>query len=195
MSAASSEAKVRTPTEQRQVHYISDNVYTLGTLSCAVCGQAFPIHTNAWQRSTCDWCGTLHEPGTYSAFQQHLRTSRGTSGGIQTSNKVCSLDTSAALFFTEKEVGAAVEHIRQTLGDTAGAGGSSFFGAAPGPTGGVTRAGVTEVDNRIIEESFCETCGIHRSCKTFARQTRSADEGQTIFFQCTECGSEWQQNS
>lgn len=57
------------------------------------------------------------------------------------------------------------------------------------------RSGTTEVDNRIIEEAFCEKCGVHRPCKSFARQTRSADEGQTIFYQCTICSSEWQQNS
>ncbi|CAM73150.1 transcription factor S-II-like protein [Leishmania infantum JPCM5] len=189
MSASSEAAKLQTPPQQRQVHYISDNVYSLGTLSCAVCGQTFPIHTNACQRSTCGWCGTLHEPGTHSALQKHHRAMRRTSDGVKTSSKMCSLDTSAALFFTEKEVTAAVEYIRQTLG------GTSPFGAAPGAVGGAKSAGITEVDNRIIEEAFCETCGVHRPCKTFARQTRSADEGQTIFFQCTKCSSEWQQNS
>ncbi|CAG9583961.1 RNA_polymerase_I_subunit_RPA12 [Leishmania major strain Friedlin] len=189
MSASSRAAKLQTPPQQQQVHYISDNVYSLGTLSCAVCGQTFPIHTNACQRSTCGWCGTLHEPGTHSALQQHHRAMRRTGDSVKMSSKVCSLDTSAALFFTEKEVTAAVEYIRQTLGDT------SPFGTAPGAAGGAKRAGITEVDNRIIEEAFCEMCGVHRPCKTFARQTRSADEGQTIFFQCTKCSSEWQQNS
>lgn len=50
-------------------------------------------------------------------------------------------------------------------------------------------------DNRVIEEAFCEKCGTHRPCRSFARQTRSADEGQTIFFQCTTCNSEWSHNS
>ncbi|KAG5464265.1 hypothetical protein LSCM1_00446 [Leishmania martiniquensis] len=195
MAAASFAGKLRPPPEQMQVHYISDNVYTLGTLSCAVCGHAFPIHTNAWQRSTCGCCGTLHEPGTHSAFRHHLQAPRGASGGVHTNAKVCALNTSAALFFTETEVSAAVEHIRQALGDAASAGASPPFGSAPGTAGGATRAGITEVDDRIIEEAFCETCGSHRPCKTFARQTRSADEGQTIFFQCTKCNSEWQQNS
>ncbi|GET93510.1 transcription factor S-II-like protein [Leishmania tarentolae] len=189
MAASSGTTKLHTPPQQRQVYYISDNVYSLGTLSCAVCGQTFPIHTNAYQRSTCGWCGTLHEPGTHSALQQHLRAMRGKSDVVKMSNKVCPLDTSAALFFTEKEVTAAVEYIHQTLD------GTSPLGAAPVAVGGAKRAGITEVDNRIIEEAFCETCGAHRPCKTFARQTRSADEGQTIFFQCTKCSSEWQQNS
>ncbi|KAG5488837.1 hypothetical protein JIQ42_00454 [Leishmania sp. Namibia] len=195
MPASSGAEKLRPPPEQLRVHYISDNLYSLGTLSCAVCGQAFPIHTNAWQRSTCSWCGTPHEPGTHSAFRHHLRAPRGTSSGVNVNSKVCSLDTSAALFFTTKEVTAAVEHIRQTLSDSVGAGASSSFGSAPGAAGGAKRAGITEVDNRIIEDAFCETCGAHRPCKTFARQTRSADEGQTVFFQCTRCNSEWQQNS
>ncbi|KAG5490571.1 hypothetical protein JKF63_00691 [Porcisia hertigi] len=195
MSAILDTAKLQTPSEQQQVHYISDNLYSLGTLSCAICGHAFPICTNAWQRSSCGWCGTLHEPGTHSAFQNHLRTSNGTNGGVNACKKACSLNTSAALLFTEKEVTAAMEHIRQTLGDCAGAGAASSSAAAPGTAGRFQRIGNTEVDNRIIEEAFCETCGVHTLCKTFARQTRSADEGQTIFFQCTKCGSEWQQNS
>lgn len=56
-------------------------------------------------------------------------------------------------------------------------------------------AGSVEVDNRVIEEAFCERCEKHTPCRSFARQTRSADEGQTIFFQCTVCKSEWQHNS
>ncbi|KAK7200500.1 DNA-directed RNA polymerase I subunit [Novymonas esmeraldas] len=186
MASSTSAAKLRTPMEQQQVHYISDNVFTLGTLSCAVCGHAFPIHTNAWQRSTCSWCGTLHEPGTYSAFQHRHRTAHGKSAGVNVSNKTCALNTSAALFFTTAEIDAAAHHISQTLGV------SSPSSEAAGQT---KRVGITEVDNRIIEDAFCETCGTHRPCKTFARQTRSADEGQTIFFQCTTCNSEWQQNS
>lgn len=193
MSSSSATTKLQTPAEQRQVHYISDDVYTLGTLSCAVCGHAFPVHSSAWQRNTCGWCGALHEPGTHSAFQHHLRAQRGAAAGVSTGTKSCAFNTSAALFFTEAEVSAAVEHIRQTLGGAAGAVSSSS--AAGGAPVGARRAGTTEVDNRIIEEAFCETCGMHRPCKTFARQTRSADEGQTIFFQCTKCGSEWQQNS
>ena len=53
----------------------------------------------------------------------------------------------------------------------------------------------TSKDHRVIEEAFCEKCGTHRPCRSFARQTRSADEGQTIFFQCTICNSEWSHNS
>lgn len=192
MSAASS-PQLQTPAEQRQVHYVSDNVFSLGTLSCAVCGQAFPIQTNPWQRTTCSCCGTLHEPGTHTAFQRHLRAARGTPG-VNVQNKVCSTNTAAAMFFTEKEVALAAQYIKDTLGDEVETGVPSS--TAAGAKGGIAkRAGQTEVDNRVIEDAFCETCGVHRPCKTFARQTRSADEGQTIFFQCTKCNSEWQQNS
>mmetsp|Transcript_38353 Transcript_38353/g.44679 ORF Transcript_38353/g.44679 Transcript_38353/m.44679 type:complete len:143 (+) Transcript_38353:191-619(+) len=52
-----------------------------------------------------------------------------------------------------------------------------------------------DVDNRVIEEAFCDRCNAHRPCRTFARQTRSADEGQTIFLTCTVCKSEWSLNS
>lgn len=56
-------------------------------------------------------------------------------------------------------------------------------------------ASQTAKDNRVIEEAFCERCNTHRPCRTFARQTRSADEGQTIFLTCTVCKSEWSLNS
>lgn len=56
-------------------------------------------------------------------------------------------------------------------------------------------AGAVKVDNRVMEEAFCEVCGKHTQCLSYARQTRSADEGQTIFYQCTICKTEWQQNS
>ncbi|KAL7707528.1 DNA-directed RNA polymerase I subunit [Lotmaria passim] len=184
-----------TPLEQRQVHYVSDNVFSLGTLGCAVCGQAFPTRTNAWQKSTCTCCGTLHEPGTFTAFQRQQCTPH----GVSVNHKVCSTNTAAAMFFTEEEVRQATKYITDALGDefvSGGNGASSSASPTAGATGAITkRAGQMEVDNRVIEDAFCETCGVHRPCKTFARQTRSADEGQTIFFQCTKCGSEWQQNS
>eukprot|EP00758_Cryptobia_borreli_P006642 Tbor_TRINITY_DN5187_c4_g1::TRINITY_DN5187_c4_g1_i1::g.25587::m.25587/K03000/RPA12, ZNRD1; DNA-directed RNA polymerase I subunit RPA12 len=50
-------------------------------------------------------------------------------------------------------------------------------------------------DNRVIEEAFCEKCNLFRPCHSYARQTRGADEGQTIFFECTVCKSEWTLNS
>ncbi|KPI84149.1 putative DNA-directed RNA polymerase I subunit [Leptomonas seymouri] len=192
MPAASS-PQLQTPAEQRQVHYVSDNVFTLGTLCCAVCGQAFPLHTSVWQRATCSCCGTYHDPGAYSAFQQQARAPGGTVAGASVNNKTCYTNTAAALLFTEREVALAAQHIRDVLGDEPVCGATS---STAGAKGGITkRAGQMEVDNRVIEDAFCETCGVHRPCKTFARQTRSADEGQTIFFQCTKCGSEWQQNS
>lgn len=190
MHAASS-PQLRTPAEQRQVHYISDNVFGLGTLGCAVCGHAFPIHTNAWQRSTCATCGTAHEPGSYTAFQRHQQ--QGGSRGVRVQHKVCTTNTAAAMFFTEKEVALATKYIQDTLGEVLGS--SAAASSTGGKSAFAKRAGQTEVDNRIIEDAFCETCGEHRPCKSFARQTRGADEGQTIFFQCTKCGSEWQQNS
>jgi DNA-directed RNA polymerase I subunit RPA12 len=195
MSAASS-PELQTPLEQRQVHYISDNVFGLGTLGCAVCGQAFPISTSALQRTMCACCGALHEPGSYSAFQQQRRASSvAGASGVKAREKACSTNTAAAMFFTEKEVTLAMQHIESLLGDEL-VNGASTSSAAGVKAGGITkRAGQMEVDNRVIEDAFCETCGVHRPCKTFARQTRSADEGQTIFFQCTKCGSEWQQNS
>jgi DNA-directed RNA polymerase subunit M/transcription elongation factor TFIIS len=62
---------------------------------------------------------------------------------------------------------------------------------------GVATTGAVEAvkDNRVVEEAFCERCNAFRRCFTFAQQTRSADEGQTIFYTCTVCRTEWSSNS
>lgn len=82
------------------------------------------------------------------------------------------------LRFAEGDLLFAVDLIREKV-------------AAEGPS----QASQAGKDNRVIEEAFCERCNTHRPCKTFARQTRGADEGQTIFYCCTVCKSEWSHNS
>ena len=51
------------------------------------------------------------------------------------------------------------------------------------------------VDQRAIEEALCEHCNKVQECYTYAQQTRGADEGQTIFFQCKTCKNEWSLSS
>ena len=50
-------------------------------------------------------------------------------------------------------------------------------------------------DSRVQEEAFCSQCNKFQLCFTYARQTRGADEGQTIFYECKVCKSEWSLNS
>jgi DNA-directed RNA polymerase subunit M/transcription elongation factor TFIIS len=68
---------------------------------------------------------------------------------------------------------------------------SSMLAANGAVTIGKQAAG----DNRVVEDALCEKCGKFRPCHTYARQTRGADEGQTIFYECTVCKSEWSLNS
>ncbi|CBH18049.1 DNA-directed RNA polymerase I subunit, putative [Trypanosoma equiperdum] len=86
--------------------------------------------------------------------------------------------TTAALLFTKAEIDAAWKSVKHSLEEARR-----------------EDVGVAQTDNRVEEEAFCEKCGVPRKCKVFARQIRSADEGQTVFYQCTSCDSEWQLNS
>nr|CCC95615.1 hypothetical protein, unlikely [Trypanosoma congolense IL3000] len=88
------------------------------------------------------------------------------------------MNTAAAVLFTSEEIKMVQESVRQHLGNASSC--DAFR---------------THTDNRVEEEVYCEKCAAHRRCKMFARQIRSADEGQTIFYQCTKCNSEWQLNS
>ncbi|CCW61204.1 unnamed protein product [Phytomonas sp. EM1] len=168
-------------------HYISDSVYTLGTLSCSVCGHPFPINSCARVQMSCEACGTLHRDT--NATISHVPS---------VSFSHASALYAAARLFTQDTINALVSHVMCSLNVNAnptcgeGTAGETVDGS---PVQGKMQVGITEIDNRVIEEALCEGCGEHRPCKTFARQTRSADEGQTIFFQCTVCKLEWQQNS
>ncbi|CCW69214.1 unnamed protein product [Phytomonas sp. Hart1] len=164
---------------QGKPHYIAEDVYTLGTLSCAVCGQAFPINSCARMSMSCGACGTLHQAAETAGSHASSTTLSSTSALY-----------AAARLFTQDAVDAVMRWMEASQEEDAS--GTTAAGAS---TQGKPRVGTTEVDNRVIEEALCETCGVHRPCKSFARQTRGADEGQTIFYQCTVCKSEWQQNS
>ncbi|OIV98024.1 hypothetical protein TanjilG_12255 [Lupinus angustifolius] len=59
-----------------------------------------------------------------------------------------------------------------------------------------------ELGINIIEEEkvqlskvnkTCEKCG-HNEAIFYTRQMRSADEGQTTFYTCTDCGHQFQEN-
>ncbi|ORC91367.1 DNA-directed RNA polymerase [Trypanosoma theileri] len=157
--------------------FTSARALALGSTYCAVCGQWVSQQNNNPHSSTnwCQHCGSMQtsEPGNHHHHHYYDNAYM-----FEASN-----NTSAALLFTPAEIRAAQEEVIARR---------KKINAAEG---GETTVGITQVDNRVLEEAFCENCGVHRQCKVFARQTRSADEGQTIFYQCTKCQSEWQLNS
>ena len=50
-------------------------------------------------------------------------------------------------------------------------------------------------DTRQTEDALCEKCSCVRKCFTHALQIRGADEGQTIFYECSHCHNQWSLNS
>lgn len=57
------------------------------------------------------------------------------------------------------------------------------------------QSGTETEDTRATEEAMCEKCKRQRKCYVFAQQTRGADEGQTIFYECSVCTHQWSLNS
>jgi len=52
----------------------------------------------------------------------------------------------------------------------------------------------TTEDGRALVEEQCPKCN-HNEAKYSTLQMRSADEGQTIFYECTKCGHVWKVNA
>ncbi|KAG8346835.1 putative transcription factor S-II-like protein [Trypanosoma vivax] len=144
--------------------------FPMGSQCCAVCGSWIPF-----QQQFPNDTPTEMRPGSYLCCQScfSLQPVRALPNYREPSTV-----TSAALLFTKEEINAAQKEVQQRMAAAA-----------------KEEVGTTHVDNRVEEEAFCESCGVHRKCKVFARQIRSADEGQTIFYQCTACRAEWQLNS
>jgi DNA-directed RNA polymerase I subunit RPA12 len=57
------------------------------------------------------------------------------------------------------------------------------------------KSGKETEDQRATEVAFCDKCKEMRKCFVYAQQTRGADEGQTIFFECSKCSNQWSLNS
>lgn len=158
----------------------------MGTVSCNVCGAVFaPFNASSSGDALCRSCGAIHlnnvgKPQNTGFGSSMLSLEKGTvlQGSEMSSSSAVPLD---GTIFSSESLDAAEKSMQQRL---------QSLTSLTGKT-----AGVTEVDNRVLEETFCEHCGKHTPCRSFARQTRSADEGQTIFFQCEVCRSEWQHNS
>ncbi|KEG08986.1 DNA-directed RNA polymerase [Trypanosoma grayi] len=151
----------------------SSRVLAMGSACCALCGNWMPQQQQQQQHQQ----HGNHRHHYTTTWCQRCNTLQSPAHEAYP-REACS-NTAAALLFTPAEIRAAQVEVQAR--------------AAEATT--TATVGTTHVDNRVLEEAFCESCGVHRHCKVFARQTRSADEGQTIFYQCTKCRAEWQLNS
>ncbi|ESL08865.1 DNA-directed RNA polymerase [Trypanosoma rangeli SC58] len=144
-------------------------VLSMGSTCCASCGAWMSQQGSLSSSSAAMWCQQcgIHNNDNSGIHEPYTCDARN--------------NTAAALLFAPEEIRAAQAEVLMARAKT-----DRTVEVA---------VGSTHVDNRVLEEAFCDTCGVHRQCKVFARQIRSADEGQTIFYQCTMCNAEWQLNS
>ena len=55
-------------------------------------------------------------------------------------------------------------------------------------------AALQEGRTRSTVDEPCPKCG-HQGMEFYTLQLRSADEGQTVFYECTSCGHKYSQNN
>ena len=56
------------------------------------------------------------------------------------------------------------------------------------------RASGGEKPKRAVVQEPCPQCG-NPEVEYYTMQMRSADEGETVFYECAECGHKWNQNN
>jgi DNA-directed RNA polymerase I subunit RPA12 len=66
--------------------------------------------------------------------------------------------------------------------------------AAPAWASGRAELSVKRKSTRATVEQECPACG-HGILEFYTMQMRSVDEGQTVFYECLECGHRFSQNN
>ena len=141
-----------------------------GTLLCPACGDVFPLHSSCAIMS-CNRCNAKVDIGS--------RLSSTAPGAV---------DVVRDLVAAAKE--ANERHQRERLSVVVGNDGALGASAAS-----EIAASKKKKDTRQTEDCLCEKCGVVRKCFTYALQIRGADEGQTIFYECSSCSTKWSLNS
>lgn len=57
-----------------------------------------------------------------------------------------------------------------------------------------TPAEIIQIESRPTTDKECPVCG-NRTAYYVAQQMRSADEGQTLFYECQSCGHKYKENT
>lgn len=140
-----------------------------GTHLCPVCGDAFPLHT-AGVVDTCHRCSARVE----------LLLSASTT----TTSSKNNTNTSSSSF----DPIVAMKRKAEEANSNFARGGHKF-------RANELVAEEQKKDTRQTEDALCDKCGQVRKCHTHALQIRGADEGQTIFYECSHCHHQWSLNS
>lgn len=149
-----------------------------GTLMCPVCGEAFPLHSST-PVLVCARCSAKVDIGSRFSAVGAVNPVEEMVAAAKRANELHKQQKQASL--------AGAGHLHHLTRDGGlGAGAAATIAASK-----------QQKDTRQTEDCLCEKCGVVRKCFTHAAQIRGADEGQTIFYECSHaaCGHKWSLNS
>jgi DNA-directed RNA polymerase subunit M/transcription elongation factor TFIIS len=172
-----------------------------GTLVCPVCGDAFPLHSStavlacARCNAKVEICSRVSGVGAVNPIAEMVAAAKAANEqrrilAVHTGEDAAAPSTAASPsgeYHGHHHHHHGHHHHHHHHHDSA-------VGASAAST---IAASKKHKDTRQTEDCLCEKCGVVRKCYTHALQIRGADEGQTIFYECSapKCGHKWSLNS